>query len=167
MFAETELRELPGFVIEGMKSPDKVYLNASFNNFGNLTLASLDPLNEEHFDILLRFAKVFDLTYTRFNDLQKAETQARESQIQLALERVRARTMAMHKSEELGEIVGLMYKQFEELDFGFYQVLVSIYDTKNKIIEWGSRGVGDVDLPQRNILPIICHKFSNYLINKW
>ena len=41
-----------------------------------------------------RFAKVFEQTYTRFLDLQKAEAQARESQIQLALERVRARTMA-------------------------------------------------------------------------
>ena len=43
------------------------------------------------------------MTYRRFLDLQKAEAQAREAQIQLALERVRARTMAMHKSEELAE----------------------------------------------------------------
>ncbi|MES2890895.1 MAG: ATP-binding protein [Bacteroidota bacterium] len=76
LFSETELSLLPGFVIAGMKAPDRVYLNASFNNFGNLTLASLDPLSNEHFDILLRFAKVFDLTYTRFNDLKQAETQA-------------------------------------------------------------------------------------------
>jgi hypothetical protein len=33
-------------------------------------------------------AKVFEQAYTRFLDLQKAEAQARESQIQLALERV-------------------------------------------------------------------------------
>ena len=59
--------------------------------------------------------------------------------------------MGMQKSDELAEVVGLMYKQFEELDFGFYQVLVSIYDIKNNVIEWWSRGFGDVDLPQRNI----------------
>ena len=62
---------LPDFVIAGMKAPDRVYLNASFNSFGNLTLATLEPLSNEHFDIMLRFAKVFDLTYTRFNDLKK------------------------------------------------------------------------------------------------
>ena len=45
-----------------------------------------------------RFAKVFEQTYTRFLDLQKAEAQAREAQIELALERVRARSMAMHQS---------------------------------------------------------------------
>src|SRR6185369_5311244 len=96
LFVETELSHLPDFVIAGMKAPDRVYLNASFNSFGNLTLATLEPLSDEHFDIMLRFAKVFDLTYTRFNDLQKAEAQTREAQIELALERVRARTMAMH-----------------------------------------------------------------------
>ncbi|HEV7779716.1 MAG TPA: tetratricopeptide repeat protein, partial [Chitinophagaceae bacterium] len=167
LFGETELKHLPELVIDGMKAPRKVYLNASFNSFGNLTLASLEPLSEEHFDILLRFAKVFDLTYTRFNDLQKAEAQAKEAKIEVALERVRARTMAMHKSDELAEVVGLLYKQFEELDFEFYQVLVSIYDINNKVIEWWSRGLGDIDVPQRNIIPIIDHPFSNDLFAKW
>jgi hypothetical protein len=40
---------------------------------------------EDENGILKRFAKVFEQTYTRFLDLQKAEAQARESQIQLAL----------------------------------------------------------------------------------
>ena len=82
LFVETELSRLPGFVIDNMRANEKVYLSASFNNFGCLTLATLEPLSDEHFDILLRFAKVFDLTYTRFNDLQKAEAQAREAQIE-------------------------------------------------------------------------------------
>ncbi|HYJ64234.1 MAG TPA: ATP-binding protein, partial [Parafilimonas sp.] len=116
LFNETELSLLPDFVIEGMKAPDRVYLNASFNNFGNLTLATLEPLSEEHFNILLRFAKVFDLTYTRFNDLKQAEAQARESQIQLALERVRARTMAMYKSDDLAETARVLFTEFKKLN---------------------------------------------------
>ncbi len=115
LFSQTELSHLPGFVIAGMKAPDKVILSASFNNFGNLTLATLEPLSEEHNDILLRFAKVFDLTYTRFNDLQKAERQARESQIQLALERIRASAMAMQKSDELNEVIKVVLKQMQAL----------------------------------------------------
>ena len=35
--------------------------------------------------------------YQRFLDLQKAESQTRETQVQLSLERVRARTMAIVK----------------------------------------------------------------------
>src|SRR6185312_6695884 len=98
-----------------MKAPDRVCLNASFNNFGNLTLASLEPLSNEHFDILLRFAKVFDLTYTRFNDLKQAEAQAREAKIEAALERVRGKAMAMHNSNDLSVTASLVFTELRKL----------------------------------------------------
>ena len=111
IFVNSELSLPPIEVKQVMMGFPKVYLNASFNNFGGLTLASIDPMTDEHFDILLRFAKVFDLTYTRFNDLKQAEAQAREAQIEVALERVRARAMAMHSSGELKEVVHELRKQ--------------------------------------------------------
>jgi hypothetical protein len=52
----------------------------------------------EAHDIFKRFGKVFEQTYTRFLDLQKAEAQAREAKIEAALERVRSRSMSMHKA---------------------------------------------------------------------
>ncbi|MEK7225513.1 MAG: hypothetical protein AAB221_07510, partial [Bacteroidota bacterium] len=61
------------------------------------------------------FAAVFDQTYTRFLDLQKAEAQTREAQIETALERVRSRSLAMHKSEELSELVAVLYEKMNEL----------------------------------------------------
>ena len=103
LFVDTELVQLPAPVIAGMKAPEQVLLSASFNNFGCLTLVTLEPLSDEHSDIMLRFAKVFDMSYTRFNDLKQAETQARESQIQLALERVRARTWPCKRVRNLGK----------------------------------------------------------------
>ena len=75
-----------------------------------------NTLPEAH-DIFKRFAKVFEQTYTRFLDLQKAEAQARESQIELALERVRARTMAMQKVMNLREAVLVIYEQLQQLNF--------------------------------------------------
>ncbi len=128
LFAETELSKLPDFVIAGMKAPDRVCLSASFNNFGCLNLATLEPLSGEHFDLLLRFAKVFDLTYTRFNDLQKAEAQAREAKIELGLERVRARAMAMQKSDELSELVDTVLKELTKLDFALNWCIINIID---------------------------------------
>ncbi len=116
LFNETELRNLPEVVKNGMRAPERVLLSASFNNFGGINAASLEPLSEEHFDILLRFAKVFDLTYTRFLDLKKAEAQAREAKIEAALERVRSRTMAMQKSGELKEVIQVVYEQFAQLN---------------------------------------------------
>ncbi len=114
IFNETELALLPDFVKDGMRAAEKILLSASFNNFGCLNFASLEPLSDEHFDILLRFAKVFDLTYTRFNDIKKAEAQAREAQIELALDKVRSRTMAMQKSDELADAAFVLFPAIEQ-----------------------------------------------------
>jgi hypothetical protein len=65
--------------------------------------------------IFRRFTQVIGLTYRRHLDLQKAETQAREAHIETALERVRSRTMGMQKSEELKEVIRVVYEQFVHL----------------------------------------------------
>ena len=139
LFIETELSDLPDFIIAGMKAPDRVYLNASFNNFGNLTLASLEPLSNEHFDILLRFAKVFDLTYTRFNDLKQAEAQTREAKIEVALEKVRSRSLAMHHSDELKEVITVVLKKLQELgiEMDKRSAVIFIFEKSSKdYIQW-------------------------------
>ncbi len=86
---------------------------ASFKH-GYILVSALQPFSDT--DILPRFAKVFEQTYTRFLDLQKAEAQAREAQIEAALERVRSRTMGMQKSEELKEVIQVVYDQFVHLN---------------------------------------------------
>ena len=86
---------------------------ANFSH-GNLMFITYEPCEEAH-DIFIRFAKVFEQTYIRFLDLQKAEAQAREAQIEAALERVRSRTMGMQKSEELKEVIQVVNEQFVHL----------------------------------------------------
>ncbi len=83
--------------------------------FGYLLFITFEPVPEAH-DIFKRFAAVFEQTYTRFLDLQKAEEQARESQIEAALERVRSRSMGMQKSDELKEVIQIIYEQFVHLN---------------------------------------------------
>ena len=144
LFVETELAQLPDFIVANMKSKDKVYLSASFNNFGCLTLATLEPLSEEQFDIMLRFAKVFDLTYTRFSDLKKAETQAREAKIEAALERVRSKSMAMHRSEELDSVIKTIYSELKHLDVSFERCFIMIFDEQKGATWW--MGSSDDDL---------------------
>ena len=115
LFSETELSMLPDFIISNMRANDKVYLSASFNNFGCLALATLKTLSDDHLNILLRFAKVFDLTYTRFNDLQKAESQAKEAQIETSLEKVRSSAMAMHKSTDISLTTTVIFEELKKL----------------------------------------------------
>ena len=72
--------------------------------------------SDEENNILIRFSRVFEQSYTRFLDLKKAEAQAREAQIEASLERVRARTMAMHHSNELNEAAELLYAELLKLN---------------------------------------------------
>ena len=142
LFTETGLSQLPGFVIEGMKAPERIYLNSSFFNFGNISLPSLEPLSEEHFDILLRFAKVFDLTYTRFNDLKQAEAQAKEAKIETSLERIRAKAMAMHHSDELDEVLEVLFDQFDVLGISPVSTHMTLIDLATNTFTFRETGKG-------------------------
>ena len=80
-----------------------------------LGISTYDPLSEDELNLFQRFVKVFELAYKRYLDIELAMAQAREAQIQLALERVRARTMAMHNSDELTDVVKMLYQEFDKL----------------------------------------------------
>jgi len=144
LFSETELTNLPDFVITNMKNVSTAYISGSFNNFGSLTLGSLEPLPDESFNILVRFAKVFDSTYTRFNDLKQAEAQAREAQIEAALERVRSSSLAMHRSDELQGVINTVIDQLKELHIEFDTSNILIFNSETKSIEFwtGSNSTG-------------------------
>jgi len=143
LFKQTEFRRFPKKVQEANRALQRYVAGFTFCNFGGLQTVGEKPIAKAHLDILARFGKVFDLTYTRFLDLQKAEAQARESQIQLALERVRARTMAMHKSEELAETVHLLFQQFKELGENPDQATIGIINEKDWVIEYWVTMYGD------------------------
>jgi signal transduction histidine kinase len=72
-------------------------------------------LTESESAILRRFTKVFEQTYTRFLDLQKAEARAKESRVELSLERIRAQVTGMQESADLLDIVVTMRTEFVNL----------------------------------------------------
>ena len=83
---------------------------------GSIGVSTFSSINEEKLELLKRFRNVFSLSYQRYLDIALAEAQAREAQIELALERVRARTMAMQKCEELKEVIQIVNEQFVHLN---------------------------------------------------
>ena len=98
---------------------------------------------KEDLEILVKFAGAFDLAHRRFLDLQKAEKQRREVEIALALEKVRSRTMAMHKSEELADLSLELVKQVQNLGVATWFCAFNIYDEdQSGSLEWGSNGQG-------------------------
>ena len=86
---------------------------------------------------LVRFAAVFDLAYRRFEDLKSSEKQIREAQIELALERVRARTMAMQHSDELADASFVLDTQVRALGIKTWGCAFNIYGEKEST-EWFS-----------------------------
>ena len=71
--------------------------------------------SESDVEVLKKVARAFEQAYIRFLDLQKAEAQAREAQTEVALERVRSRTMSMQHSDELAEIISVLCKEILNL----------------------------------------------------
>jgi signal transduction histidine kinase len=107
--------------------------------YGYLLFITFEHVPEAH-DIFIRFAKVFEQTYTRFLDLQKAEAQAREAQIQLSLERIRAKAMAMQHSDELGDFLTVVFEQFEVLNLNPVNCHLSFFDIDNNRITFRLTG---------------------------
>jgi hypothetical protein len=102
---------------------------------------------------------------------KKIEALERQTQIEAALERVRARAMAMHCSEELAETASVMFREFRKLmniaigtGTGCW---ISIIDTENEVAEnWGTDFEGDTlpvcfRLPQTEH-PVLAKNFAAY-----
>jgi signal transduction histidine kinase len=156
LFNDTAFRKVPQQIQAASRAMEKYVTSFTFSNFGGLQTVGNEPLSDGNLDILERFGKVFDLTYTRFNDLLKAEAQSRESKIQLALERVRARTMAMQQSDELAETVSLLFNQLVDLGISRSQMRTCAIVTlkRDKPIGecWITKPDGSI-IPQSFIVP--------------
>ncbi len=110
----------------GFPLPTFQIFHLAYFTQGFLTFITFEQVPDA-WDIFKRFAKVFEQTYTRFLDLQKAEAQAREAQVEAALEKVRSRSLAMHRSDELREVVKVVFDKLEELNFVLEDGAVSIF----------------------------------------
>src|SRR6478752_3750450 len=101
-----------------------------------LGISTYEPLKGEEINLFKRFLKVFELSYRRYLDIEKAEAQTRESQIQLALERVRSRTMAMHSSDELNALIGTLFLELTNLDLVLTRCVIWVFDPATNGARW-------------------------------
>ena len=139
----------------GFEFPTHQFDHFVFLSNISLMFITYEPVPEAH-DIFKRFGKVFEQTYTRFLDLQKAEAQTREAQIEAALERVRSKTMAMHKSHDVGDTVVTMFDELVKLgvktnrcgDFDSWRCLsiTEVWTAKSNPDEKATLIVGHLDI---------------------
>jgi len=111
-------------------------INVGFFQKGLLNVQSREDRSEESLRLLERFATVFDQTYTRFLDLKTAEAQVKEAQIENALEKVRSRTLAMQRSEELAQTASVLFQQLILLGIEPNRLYIGITEKSSPLIEF-------------------------------
>src|SRR5205814_4010480 len=100
----------------------------------NLLFITLEPCPQFH-DVFKRFAAVFDQTYTRFLDLQKAEAQALDAVKRASVDRVRAEIASMRTTNDLERITPLIWNELTTLGVPFIRCGVFIMDEEKELVE--------------------------------
>ncbi len=145
----------------GIQFPTHQYNHIVFGAQVSLLFVTYEPYPEAH-DIFKRFGKVFEQTYTRFLDLKKAEAQARESQIEVALEKVRSRSLAMHTANELGEVVTVIVEKLKDLGVVLDAngvVLCTYFQNSKNVMHWIVSP--DYSMAGHYLLPYFDHPIFN------
>ncbi len=98
-----------------------------------LGISTYVPLTEEEINLFKRFLKVFELSYRRYLDIEKAEAQAYEAKVEASLEKVRAVAMSMNKPDDLLNICETLYKEFAAFGFAdLRNAMINIHNDENK-----------------------------------
>ena len=173
LLSETELSRLSETVKMGIRSSTHTIISGSFNNFGFIEASGPAAHSEEQLEILNRFGKVFDLSYTRFNDLKQAEAQAREAKVEASLERVRGKAMAMHSSEDLAATIIAFYHELELFSITPRQCGVGLLNKESRIAELSTMnstgGGSSIELIGKLEMtghPVLEGVYDNWLVQK-
>ena len=116
-FSNSDLKNAPQSRKEFLYSTPGIGVSMALAKNTSLCVMRYDGIEnrEDENEIIKRFAKVFEQSYTRFLDIQKAEAQAREAQIEAALERVRAQSNGHASHSEMQQVANAVYDQLMEL----------------------------------------------------
>jgi len=83
----------------------------------------------------MRFGKVFEQSYIRFNDLKQAESQALEAIKRASVDRVRAEIASMRTTSDLERIQPLIWNELITLGVPFIRCGVLIMDEEQEQVQ--------------------------------
>jgi ketosteroid isomerase-like protein len=140
-FKNTELKNLQDDLKQQVWQSKAYAISAAYAKNSMLGVNDFEGnvLGKDQADIIRRFSRVFEQAYIRFLDLQRAEAQAREARIEAALEKVRSRTMAMHKAEELHDVVSVVVEKLVDLGVVLDAngvILCTYFSNSRDVLHW-------------------------------
>ncbi|MBD0376014.1 MAG: GHKL domain-containing protein [Flavisolibacter sp.] len=114
--------------------PEMLYYHFSkFSGGALLVISNKEPARQAR-ELQKRAALVFELAYTRFLDLQRAEAQAQVSKRQASLDRIRAEIASMRTTSDLQRITPLIWNELTTLGIPFSRSGVFIIDDAQQLI---------------------------------
>ena len=146
----------------------KVYFHSvCYHDYNNLVFSSLQPMQSEFWSIVRRLAHTFGQSYRRFLDLQKAEEQAREAQIEAALERVRASSMSMQKSDELIKVATDSFHQLVDLNIETFLVYINFIDYEQSQMDIWYSVTENINDSLLNVHMPVTYPWQKKLVEEW
>ena len=117
----------------GIQFPTQQYNHFVFGAQVSLMFITYEPCPEA-WDIFKRFGKVFEQTYTRFLDLQKAEALTRQTIQRASVDRIRAEIASMRTTRDLERITPLIWNELTTIGVPFVRCGVFIMDEEQQQI---------------------------------
>jgi len=119
--------------------PNGVFITQGYCKFGYIGFGHYREATNEEKEVIQRMATEFERLYQRFLDLQSAEAQIKEAQVDASLERVRAAAMAMHSSNDIGNATGVLFRELDKLGISLLRCGFYIVNEVEKTMQvWGA-----------------------------
>ena len=139
LFENSDYRRIPDRDKETILNASQVVWTMVFMKHGALAVVDygteVKPLEESRIQILKKVAQTFDLTYTRFLDLLKAEAQTKEARQEASVNRIRAEIVSMKTSRDLERISTLLWTELTGFKVAFIRCGIMLVDGESKSIE--------------------------------
>jgi hypothetical protein len=97
-------------------------------------------------------------------DLQKKN---RELEIEASIERVRARSMAMQSSDELHDVLSVLFRQFDSLGIHPVNVFLSLFDREKRTLTYRASGKSGTRIPGKQVVEVDSMEPLSALYDKW
>ncbi len=134
---------------------------------GWLTLQFLKTPPDDIESCLTRMASVLSMAMSRADELEKAEAQTREAQIEFSLERVRGRTAGMHESAEWGEVLGIAFEEMRRVGFDINMSVLVQYDTSSWDSDFWISGFGQDIAPVSYFTKRVDHPIADRFLEAY
>jgi len=115
--------------------PNGLFITQGYCKFGYVGFGHTREATPEEKEVVKRMAIEFERLYQRFIDLQTSEMQIQEAQIEASLERVRASTMAMRSSDDVGNAIGVLFNELDKFGISLLRCGLIIVNDKEKTMQ--------------------------------